>query len=64
MLPEGGAGSGRAVASVAPSQDTAELSGKAHSICAFGFLKNALKARRGRAAGEAADWAGSSSNNG
>lgn len=60
MLPEGGAGSGRAVA---PSQDTAELSGKAHSICAFGFLKNALKARRGRA-GEAADWAGSSSNNG
>lgn len=30
-------------------QDTAELSSEAHSICAFGFLKNALKAQRGGA---------------
>lgn len=50
-------------------QDTAELSGEAHSICAFGFLKNALKAHRGgkergKDCWRAGDWAGSSSNNG
>lgn len=48
-------------------QDTAELSSEAHSICAFGFLKNALKAQRGgagRGSGRDGDWAGSSSNNG
>lgn len=39
---------GRRAGGLRLGQDTAELSGEAHSICAFGFLKNALKARGGR----------------